>query len=129
MSESQAEHVDTREQNRPEEGEGNHLEEHEEDVTEWREGSDKVIEKRRGPGEDVEVTVIKNAYKGDSGEGGSVTRRRSWQFAEDTLQEIKRKVARACSPEALMRTLEGAGRGQQQKAKADAKDSNQPNQP
>ncbi|KIM78186.1 hypothetical protein PILCRDRAFT_824657 [Piloderma croceum F 1598] len=31
-------------------------------VDEWREGLDKVVERRSGPGEDVEVEVIRNFF-------------------------------------------------------------------
>jgi len=53
---------------------------------EWREGKDKVIESKSGPGEDIEVAVVKDAYDGsESWERGLA------RDVKDGLCDIKNK--------------------------------------
>ncbi|KAK7677743.1 hypothetical protein QCA50_019295 [Cerrena zonata] len=89
---SQGEHRgnarDIREQNLPD---------GDEKVAVWREGPDKIIERRNGPGEEVEVEVLKNVYAhGD-------THRNTFSVSEgamhDAKEEIKKKLSR--SPEEI----------------------------
>ncbi|KAH9949860.1 Sodium/hydrogen exchanger family-domain-containing protein [Amylocystis lapponica] len=61
--------------------------------TEWREGPHRIIERRAGPGEEVEVEVQRDAY---SEEEGTVDRYRvAADYAEDAVQDIKNMVGRA----------------------------------
>jgi len=57
-----------------------------ENVAEWREGHDKIIERRGGPGEEVEVQVLKNAY------GPGDTQSHTLRVAEETIHDAVREI-------------------------------------
>ncbi|EMD40248.1 hypothetical protein CERSUDRAFT_92742 [Gelatoporia subvermispora B] len=67
----------------------------EEVLQEWKEGPDKVIEKRSAPGEDVEVEVQKNAYPN----GKSPVRLFSPDAhrMEELVEQAGRKVKAKCT--------------------------------
>ncbi|KZP28320.1 hypothetical protein FIBSPDRAFT_1039713 [Athelia psychrophila] len=52
-------------------------------IEEWREGRDKIIERKAGPGEDVEVEVLKNYYPPNEPKAKSPTKERKGSFAEE----------------------------------------------
>ncbi|KAK7691799.1 hypothetical protein QCA50_005202 [Cerrena zonata] len=94
---------DIREENLPESGD---------DIVEWKEGPDMVIEKRGAPGEDVEVTVIKNAY---AKHPVSNRHHNHDSGVEGTLHDAKGRISHA--PNDLMKNLEHAGHDAEAKVK------------
>ncbi|PSR72080.1 hypothetical protein PHLCEN_2v12061 [Hermanssonia centrifuga] len=64
-----------------------------EDLSEWKEGSDKVVEQSAGPGEDVKVDVQKNAY------GPEQTTTHPLHEAEEAARDIVHRIRQKLSPE------------------------------
>ncbi|CAL1712633.1 unnamed protein product [Somion occarium] len=90
----------------------------EETVAEWIEGPHKVIERRAGPGEEVEVEVVTNAP--GPGETDRSTLRVAGDAVHDTVHEIRRRLANAPgevahAPEAVVHFAEDLERGAEHK--------------
>ncbi|KAI0789689.1 Sodium/hydrogen exchanger family-domain-containing protein [Abortiporus biennis] len=62
-------------------------------IAEWREGTHRIIERRTGPGDEVEVEVQKNAF--GPGETHIKTFRVAEEAVQDTIHEIKQKLSHA----------------------------------
>ncbi|KIP05527.1 hypothetical protein PHLGIDRAFT_108137 [Phlebiopsis gigantea 11061_1 CR5-6] len=64
-----------------------------ETIVEWREGHDNIIERRKGPGEEVEVEVQRNVY----GQGESMTHsvKVAQDAAHDVVSEIRHRLAQS----------------------------------
>ncbi|KIY66408.1 hypothetical protein CYLTODRAFT_398761 [Cylindrobasidium torrendii FP15055 ss-10] len=59
-------------------------------ISEWKEGQHRVVERRAGPGEEVEVEVLRNYYA--DGDGSSHKFRGKRAHAHDQLQEYINKL-------------------------------------
>ncbi|THH29119.1 hypothetical protein EUX98_g5069 [Antrodiella citrinella] len=64
-----------------------------ETVTEWKEGPHRIVERRPGPGEEVEVEVQRDAFA--PGETYTETMRVAEHAAQDTVNDLKQKLSQA----------------------------------
>ncbi|KAF7791430.1 hypothetical protein EIP86_002446 [Pleurotus ostreatoroseus] len=74
-----------------------------ETITEWKEGPHKIVEKRAGPGEEVEVEVHRNAYA--PADTTVHTARVTEDRARDAIHELRHKLSTTLSPP---KVVEGA---------------------
>ncbi|KAI0927053.1 hypothetical protein AcV5_007692 [Taiwanofungus camphoratus] len=100
---TRADGSDMRQQNKPD---GDEI------ISEWKEGTHRIVEKRAGPGEEVEVEVHENAY------GPQETATNTIRVAQDSASEVVRDIAERIrrAPQDLGSVLERAQEAVQEEA-------------